>query len=324
MDSFFTRVPKQCDEVDKENVEIVGAAGDNSQDTTTNKKDKDELDDIVENDEANENIDHIKKSNSNMTITFDSEITLSQQINENKTVDIVFDNIESLSQCSEVSNDKKAASTIVFDDYNSLSQHEKRNSSKETIFDDFNSLSQTSKSNSNKKSAKIIFDDFQSFSQEKPCDSNTGLKISFDNPETLSQNNSNIKLTFDDAASLSQEKSSDAENKKSSQLGDSKLSPSIETSNDFKIEFDNLDTFSQAKTTIAEKDNSGQKVTNSIEVGNMDINIDDSKLKTRKEVNISFSMDKMKSSLDAIKKKDEEDKETELKFSAKINPQVKN
>ena len=36
-------MPKEYDEV-----EIVGAAGDNSQDTTTNTKDKEDLDDFVE------------------------------------------------------------------------------------------------------------------------------------------------------------------------------------------------------------------------------------------------------------------------------------
>ncbi len=322
VDSFFSKVPKQPEEFDKENIEMVSAAGDSSEDN--NRNDKVKSDDIVENQATTENIDHKKESKSENTITFDSEITLSQNkiVNvQNKTVDIVFDNVESLSQSCEASNNKKTASTIVFDDFKSLSQQEKRNSLKETkssiIFDDFDSLSQPSKSSSNKKSTNIIFDDFQSLSQVKYSDEetvNNGLKISFDSPETLSQSNSNVKVTFDDS-SLSNF------DEKSYKLDDSKSSVTNEASSKFNIKFDNIDTFNQAKATVDFKDNSAKEVKNSIELS---VNIDDSKAKARKEVNICFSMDKMKSSIDAIKNKDEENKETELKFSAKINPQVKN
>ena len=333
MDSFFTKLPaKDSENCDKENIKTVDASGDTTEEgieqgnENYNHQEQNPLTDNVSVSEEKEDKDAIvsdnasqaNSQNSNIKIHFEDSHSISQgDVNsesksiKQKGVEIVFDDMQSLSQMQNdhVDNIPKETASIIFESMKSLSQPVSKGISTQVtaiIFDDFQSLSQPldmKHQNIKEKSTAIIFDDFQSLSQ--PIITNIS-------PVKETQ----TKIIFDDFQCQP----------KSSESNDTKSGKSDTTANGIKICFDDIETLSQARVKEEESNNvianENTAIARSDSAKNNDVSIDDnSKPERRKEVSVSFSLDALKDSIEKIKKVEEKN-EAELKFSAKINPQV--
>ena len=142
-----------------------------------------------------------------------------------------------------------------------------------------------------------------------------------------------VEITFDDAQSLSQLPASQKAETSILENSKSESRNTFDKKLGIQISFDDIQSLSQSESNNEEEKPTDEKDKNLEELKVSPIKVDDyenvkisvvdtsSKANSRKQVQIDFSMDHLKQSLDNLKVIDQKE-ENELKFSAKISPQV--